>query len=325
MELRISTGFWQLDSFSDRFVPGGYQEEIDWKKQLEILSRIDGLDGFAPVYPAAPLPDDPVKLEELLKEYGFEVADIYVDVNSGSEFKDGAFCSTDTKIREKCIDISTRAMDFAAALPGVSITLWPGHDGFDYPFQVDYLENWMNMVDTFQAICAHNQKVQVNLEYKQKDPRQKFFINSMGTMLLFFQDVGADNLKGVLDTGHALISQENLAESAAQLCSRGKLGTVHNNDNYRDADSDMLFSSIAFWDNIEFYYYLNRTDWTGWNEIETFLPRGDRVKCADLTVKMVQKSKEMADRLFEKRDIIDKNLKGYRFIENMDLITELLL
>lgn len=48
MELNISTGLWQFDSFPERFVPEGYQPDVEWKRQLEIFSGIEGLNGFAP-------------------------------------------------------------------------------------------------------------------------------------------------------------------------------------------------------------------------------------------------------------------------------------
>jgi len=115
-----------------------------------------------------------------------------------------------------------------------------------------------------------------------------------------------------------------IARLPRKLVSHNRLGTIHINDNYRDADPDMMFNTVAFWDNLEMYYFLNKTDFNGWNEIDFCLPRDDRVKAASLSVKMTLQCKAMADKLYEHRETIEANLKGYRFVDNMDLITDLL-
>ena len=53
----------------------------------------------------------------------------------------------------------------------------------------------------------------------------------------------------------------------------GRLGTVHLNDNYRDSDPDLIFGTIAFWDNLELYYYLKKMNYQGWHEIDITSPR----------------------------------------------------
>ncbi len=106
-------------------------------------------------------------------------------------------------------------------------------------------------------------------------------------MMALFHDVGMDNLKGVLDTGHALQAQESLAEDLVFLREHNRLGIIHLNDNYRDADPDLLVGTIAFWDNLEFFYYLNKTNYNGTLEIDYQSPRDDRLKLLKLAVKNI--------------------------------------
>ena len=180
------------------------------------------------------------------------------------------------------------------------------------------------MTDSLREICARNPKVKIAVEYKQKDPRQRQYLSNVGKTMMLINDVGAPNLSAALDTGHALMSQENLAESAVILNSHGRLGTIHLNDNYRDADPDMIFGSVAFWDNLELYYYLKRMDYRGWHEIDITSPRDDRRKSAALVVKMARLYERLAEKLVEKSARIEENLKGYRLADNMDLITDIL-
>jgi len=216
------------------------------------------------------------------------------------------------------------AVDFAAQIPGASCRIWPAHDGFDYPFQVNYEDGWKYLIESYKEICSHNPKVKISVEYKQKDPRQRQYISNIGKMMMLFNDVGMDNLTGALDTGHALMSQENLAEDVVILLTHEKLNEIHLNENYRDSDPDLIFGTIAFWENLEMYYYLNKYNFSGWNEVDITSPRDDRVKALKLAVKMALKYNELAERLMEHKNEIEENLNGYHFADNMNLITDIL-
>ena len=142
--------------------------------------------------------------------------------------------------------------------------------------------------------------------------------------MMLFNDVGMDNITGCIDTGHALMAQESLAESTALLKLHGKLGIVHLNENYRDADPDLIFGTIAFWDNLEMYYYLKKYDFDGWHEIDIVSPRDDRVKSINLAIKLTRMYERLAEKLLERTKEIEENIRGYRFADNMELITKLI-
>lgn len=103
-----------------------------------------------------------------------------------------------------------------------------------------------------------------------------------------------------------------------------EVGAVHLNENYRGIDPDLIFGTIAFGENLKMYYYLNRYNFSGWNEIDIIVPRDDRIKSLKLAVKMTIKYNQLAERLIKNKNVIDKNLKGYHFADNIDLITDLL-
>ena len=202
--------------------------------------------------------------------------------------------------------------------------LWPAHDGFDYPFQVDYIRGWKNLVESYREICSYNRDVTISLEYKLKDPRQRQYISNMGKMMMLINDVGMDNFTGCIDTGHSLMSQESLAEVVMLLHLHDKLGIVHLNDNYRDSDPDMIFGTMVFWENLEMYYYLKKIGYQGWHEIDIVSSRDDRAKSMKLVVKLARKYEELAEKLLNHSETIEKNLSGYSFADNMSLITEII-
>lgn len=324
MKLNVDAHLWCLGTYEERYVPGGYFKEMTTDQQLEIISKIEGLDGLFVFYPLAPLPDDPGRLVKKLDSFGLKVSNLAVECWSDRKWKYGAFSTNEAAIKKEVIKMFKDAIDFSKEIGADSVLLWPAHDGFDYPFQTDYKDAWKNMVETVGQICAYDPKVKIALEAKSKDPRQRQYISNTGKAMALINDVGAPNLGAAIDVGHSLMAQENLSESLALLDVHDRLYQIHLNENYKDSDPDMIFGTINFWEILEFFYFLSKTDFKGWSSIDIIAPRDDRAKSLALGVKLIWKYKEMADKLLKHEKEIDENLKGYRFADNMDMITDLL-
>lgn len=324
MKLKIDAHLWCLGSYAERYVPGGYFDDMELEKKLEIFAKIEGLDGIVVFLPSDPLPSDPGKLLKMLADYNLSVSVIEPEIWADRKWRDGAFSTNDSSIRKQAVKVMQDGMDLAKELNADSVLLWPAHDGFDYPFQGNYLDGWDTMVETVREICQYDSNVKIALEAKAKDPRQKQYISNTGKAMTFISDVGCENLGCAIDVGHALMADENLAESLALIDSHDKLYQIHLNDNYKDADPDMVIGTINFWEILEFYYYLNKTDYDSWQTIDIIAGRDDREKTLALAVKMTRLFKELADRLSDNGKVIDENLKGYHFADNMGLITDIL-
>ena len=324
MDLKISAHLFCLGTYAERYVPDGYYDPLSIDEMLEIFAKTDGLDGIFQMYPPALMPKDPVKIKEKLDNYGLKIADVFVESWSDRKWKHGAYSTNDKKIRREAIKIFKEGIDFAGEIGANSVLLWPAHDGFDYPFQTDYRDGWKYLVETVQELGEYNPDMKIAVEAKSKDPRQKQYVSSTGKAMMLLNDVGLKNVGAALDIGHSFMAQENIAESLVVLDTHKKLFQIHLNENYKDADPDMLFGTINFWEILEFYYYLNKTGYDGWQAIDIIAPREDRKKSLELGVKLVHKYKEMADRLMQHENEIDNNLKGYHFVDNINLISSIL-
>jgi len=324
MKLNVSAHVFCLGTYPERYVPGGYYDEMSIDEMLEVFSKTEGLDGVFQMYPPSLMPTDPVKLKKKLSDYGLRVADVFVESWSDRKWKHGAYSTTEKKIRQESIKIFKEGMDFAKELGAESILLWPAHDGFDYPFQANYYDGWKYLVETLQELGEHDRSVKIAVEAKSKDPRQRQYVSNTGKVMMLLNDVGLDNVGAALDIGHSLMAQESLAESLVILDRHKKLFQIHINENYRDADPDMIFGTINFWEILEFYYYLNKTDYEGWQAIDIIAPRDDRVRSLQLGVRLMHRYKELADKLMAHSDEIDRNMEGYRFVDNIEMITELI-
>ncbi len=324
MALRINAHLGCLGTFSERYVPGGYYEAIDFESALEVMSKIDGLDGLGVWYPGHPYIEDPDKLKAKLMQYGLRVADIGPEIWSDPIFKNGSISSSDARVRKQAIKLIKHTMDLAVELNAYSVLLWPAHDGFDYSFQADYDMAYSHMLESLEEIGQHNPSVKVAIEYKQRDPRAKSYIEDVGKLMFMIANLKATNIGGAMDLGHALFALERPAESIVLLHKFDKLYQVHLNDNYRDGDPDMLFGSVNFWDTLELFYYLKKIGFAGWLNIDTVTPRNDRAKMLELAVKFIKDYERLAEKLLAKSEYIDKNLKDHNFVENMSMIREII-
>ena len=324
MKLNVDAHLWCLGTYAERYVPGGYFDEMTVDQQLEIMSKIKGLTGLFTFYPTTPLPNNPDKLVKKVESYGLKVSNLAVECWGDRKWKHGSFCTNDVKIRNEAIKLFKEAIDFAKAVKTDSVLLWPAHDGYDYVFQVNYVEGWKYLVETVREICEYAKDMKIAIEAKPKDPRQKQYVSDTGKAMAFVNDVGLKNIGCALDIGHALAASEGIGESVALLDYWGKLYQIHINENYKDADPDMIFGTVNFWEILEFYYYLNKTKYEGWCAIDIIAPRDDRVKSLALGVKLMWKYQELALKLLKHEKEIDANLKGYRFADNMDLISDLI-
>ena len=312
-------------SYGERYVPGGYFDEMEFDTFLEEVSKIKDVTGHFVYYPGHPLIDSPDKLKKKLADYNNAVvSDIGAVTWPDRKFKYGTLTSKDKKVRKETIDIVKHTMDLAAELDAHSVLLWPAHDGVDYVFQADFADAWDYLIESLEEIGEHNPKVKIALEYKQKDPRAKCYIEDIGKLMYIIKSLKVDNIGAALDLGHALLAGERPAETLEILAREDKLYQIHLNDNYRDADPDLLFGTINFWDTLEFFYWLAKIDYKGWMHTDFVSPRDDRMKMFKLAVKAIREFEEMASKLMEHSDIIDKNLKDHNFVDNMELVKKII-
>jgi xylose isomerase len=275
-------------------------------------------------YPGHPFIEDPAKLKKILFSYGLRVSEIGSDIWSDLKFKYGSISSSDKIIRREAIEITRKNIDLAVELDAYSVLLWPAHDGFDYVFQTYYPEAWDYMIESLNELGSYNPKVKIAIEPKQKDPRAKEYIEDCGKLMFFIKCLDVDNVGAALDLGYSLFAQERPAESLALYSKYEKLYQVHLNDNYRDADPDLVFGLINFWGTLEMFYWLGKSDFKEWLNIGTVTPRNDRAKMLKLAVKFVKDYEKMANMLLEHEDEIDENLKNHNYVDNMLMIRELI-
>lgn len=272
-----------------------YREPYTMERFFETLAGIPGVDGVDLAYPfgAFGLPDDPVRVDEMVRGYGLRVANVMVDTYIGSEWKWGTFTATDPQVRAKGIRMHKELMEVAEALGAVA-GIWLAHDGFDYVFQADYARHWDMLVEAFREVTAHRPGVRAAIEYKLKDPRHFCHISNVGTCLALIDEVGAPNLGVLQDMGHSLIARENMAEAAVLSMRRGRLFHTHFNENYRSEDIDLMAGSVHIWETIECLYWLSKLGYQGWYGFDVISKREEPARHIPYSVGMIRQLMEIA-------------------------------
>jgi xylose isomerase len=298
---KFSSGLWVFGGCLDRFCPKGYSELRGVEEQIELASRVDGLEGIECTHTDF-LQISSGRFMDLIREKGLVCTHVNTNVFGDAKWKYGAFSSSRKEVRESAISEGKKAVDLARELGCRSVGLWLGSDGFDYPFQVDYREHWKNLILSIKEITEYaSPDVKVGLEYKLKEPRTHMSISDAGKALSICMEIGAKNLGVIIDFGHALMCGENAASSLVFLVRNGKLFNVHFNDCYRTWDDDMVVGSVNFWETLEFLYYCVLCEYDGWFGLDMFPYREDPVRAAELSIKNIKMLLEIAGRIDRKK------------------------
>jgi sugar phosphate isomerase/epimerase len=283
---------------SDRFMAGGYKPEAP-----DVLSRIQmaARRGLVRGVEFTMGEDDDIHqankkaVQSALADHNLSVCAINPNLWGEPRWYKGTLGSTDPLIYEQALDQIKSAMDLAAELNCEYVGLWPGQDGYDYLFEVDYLKLYDQWVLGMQALADYNPAIKLGLEYKPYEPRTHSLIGTCPKTLLMLGDIDRKNVGLTLDVGHALYAHENLAEAVALSQRQGKLFHMHLNDNFADWDWDLNFGAVHLFDFIEMVYWLKRTAFDGWYSVDIFPYRVDGQASVDESLLWLEKILEFVE------------------------------
>ena len=263
--MRTSLGIWAFGPMVTRFVPGGYQPERAATTTVDKVRRgVEGLgdliDGYEFHYPQELSEDNVDAVREALDEK--QVAAVATGVHLDPIFGKGALVSPDPDVRRTAIERTLRGVDLAGSLAAPFI-VWPGIEGYNYPFQTPYRESWAWLVDgvgqAAQRAAEHG--VEILLEHKNSEPAMKIHMQNVGMTLHVIHKLhaeGIDNVKVNMDWQHLIMNGENLAEYAALLDAEGLLGHQHANSGWGTFDDDNMVGATAFMETLELAVELRR-------------------------------------------------------------------
>jgi xylose isomerase len=263
--VKTSLGIWAFGSMATRFVPGGYQPQWAGESTVARVRRaVEGLsdliDGYEFHYPQELSADNLDEVRDALD--GHDVYCIATGLHLDSRFGKGGLVSPDEATRREAVKRTLDAVDFAAEVGGHFI-IWPGIEGYNYPFQTPYADSWRWLVDGIgeAAQRAKELGVTIFLEHKNSEPAMKILMRNIGMTLHVIHKLrtqGIDNVQVNMDWQHLIMNGESLAEYAAMLAADGLLGHQHANDGWGSFDDDNMVGTIRFMETLELAVELRR-------------------------------------------------------------------
>ncbi len=292
----FGAGIWMFQQFIDRYATDAYGPPVSTLEAIERAAAVGDIKVLDINYPFA---GDEVTVEQVrdaLLRTGLRAQAITPHLYM-REFRMGSFTNPDAAIRRKAVDLGKRAIEVARALDAKYVKFWPGQDGFDYPFQVDYRRLWDYSVEGIRAVAQTDPAMQFAIEYKLKEPRVHMFFATAARTLLAIEDMGVDNVGIVLDLGHSFFAKETPADVLHMVSRRGKLVSVEVNDNWREWDDDMAVGSVHLIETLEFLYALRQIDWQGPILLDQFPFREDAVAAARSSIQTIRALNSVLDRI----------------------------
>ena len=263
--MKTSLGIWAFGSMITRFVPGGYQPQHAGESTVEKVRRaVEGLgdlmDDYEFHYPQELSPENLDDVRAALDGRG--VYCVATGLHLDPKFGRGGLSSPDDSIRSDAVKRTIEAADFAGSI-GAHFIIWPGIEGYNYPFQTPYADSWARLIDgvgqAAQRCKEHG--VLLFLEHKNSEPAMKIFMRNVGMTLHIIHSLraqGIDNVKVNMDWQHLLMNGENLAEYAGMLAAQGLLGHQHANSGWGTFDDDTMVGTTAFMETLELAVELRR-------------------------------------------------------------------
>jgi len=302
LDIRISVGHWSAGDFFDRFAPVGYHSnEPGFTNDFEAQCRrtkaagITAIEIHQSVFEKTLNGDLDWQAVErarhgFLAELGMTITACNINTWTNPAFRLGGPCNPDRAVRRAALDEILKAVEISKHLKIPVLSVWPGSDGADYHFQIDYLESleWFTeaLVEANRACMAAG--IKLAIEPKPYEPRELYMIvPTAASAILVAKRVneicGGRNCGLTIDYGH----QKMEATTASTACDLAAYAGVpiHKFD-INDArqgrnDQDLIFGTISIPESVEYLFTTFIRDYRGYYSQDQFTYRDDPARAME--------------------------------------------
>src|SRR3954447_463695 len=294
--MRFGAGIWLFGQFVDRYATDAYGPPVSTIEAIERAGAVGDLEVLDINYPFSD-PDITVEdVQRALDAAGLAASSITPHIYT-REFVAGAFTNPDPAVRRRALALCEEGVDAARRLGAPTVKLWPGQDGFDYPFQADYRELWRLALDGVRTVAEMDEGIRVAIEYKAKEPRTHLSWSTAARTLVGIDSLGRDDVGIVMDLGHSLFARGPPADVLSLVHEHGRLFTIEVNDNWREWDDDLAVGAIHLIETLEFFQEVRKIGWDQPILLDQFPFREDPVEAARSSIQTMRQIDAALDRL----------------------------
>jgi xylose isomerase len=293
---RYGAGIWHFATYVDRYATDGYGAPRSLIEMIDLAGQVGDLSVVDINYP---FPGGETSLEAIgtaLARNNLSVIGITPEIYT-RQFAKGAFTNPDAGVRRLANEMCNDAANIVRHFGADYVKLWPGQDGWDYPFQVDHRKLWQMSVEGVGELASQNPDLKFVIEYKPREPRNHMTYDSVARTLLGIEKMGVPNVGILLDFGHSLYGGESPADAAQLAIDHGRLFGMDVNDNLRGWDDDMIAGSVHPIELFEFFYTLRKNKWEGVWQLDQFPFREDSVEAAKSAIGFLKAIERALDKL----------------------------
>jgi len=284
---KFGAGIWHFATYVDRYATDGYGAPRTLLEMIDMAGKVDDLSVVDINYPWADSDISLSDVDEALERNNLSVIGITPEIYT-RQFAKGAFTNPDPGIRKLANEMVNDAANIVRHFKANYVKLWPGQDGWDYPFQVDHGKLWMHSVDGIGELATQNPDLNFVIEYKPREPRVHMSYDSVARTLLAIEKLGLPNVGILLDFGHSLYGGESPADAAQLAIDYGRLFGMDVNDNFRSWDDDLIAGSVHPIELFEFFYTLRKNKWEGVWQLDQFPFREDAIEVANSAINFLK-------------------------------------
>ena len=189
------------------------------------------------------------EFKQALDDHNMKVPMATTNLFYDSVFKDGAFTSSDPRVRLYATQKTMRAMDLGAELGAKIFVFWGGREGAEVDAAKDPRDALKWNREALNFLCAYSidqgYDYKFALEAKPNEPRGDIYLPTTGAMLGFIATLDHAEMVGVNpEVGHEQMSGLNFYHVVAQAIEAGKLFHIDLNDQKGPRfDQDLRFGS----------------------------------------------------------------------------------
>lgn len=193
-----------------------------------------------------------------LADTGMRVPMATTNLFSDPAFKDGAFTSSDARIRTYALQKTMRSMDLGVELGAETYVFWGGREGAETNAAKDPRDGLKHFRDCLNYLCeyaiSNKYKLRFALEAKPNEPRGDIYLSTTGHMLAFITTLDHSEMVGVNpEVAHEQMAGLDFSHGVAQALDMGKLFHIDlNGQKPGRFDQDLRFGS----DDIKAAFFL---------------------------------------------------------------------
>lgn len=340
----FAAGHWCAGDFADRFAPVGYMSD---KKnfdsgviaQIERVAKagIKGIEFHEVVFideNYKVVPETVKVVKKVLRQHGLVPTNMNTNLWTDPKWKLGGVTNPDPKTRADALKVALQGIDVAKAVGCKSFALWPGSDGWDYNFEVNYGTQLAMFVDACKVLArkCRQKGLAFGVEAKPHEPREgNIIVATSQKVMLIAQQVNralrARVMGCAIDYGH---EQMYNYEPADNLYLARQMGVPVVNFHINTAkahsnDEDRVTGTGDLWRMIDFCYAAIDTGYKGWFGEDQFTYRMEPVKAMSLSRELFANLMKKALMIYARRDKLLKAQATGDAGRTIDVVKEIIL